>query len=147
MDHLSDSQLLNQLPGTAAVRTAQAENEHLQTCAACRERLTTLQALWNHLGEWTPPQAAKDLGQRILEALPDQPQRQTTTGNWRRTFKVAAALLVAVGLGHMAGRFAWKPATQPPPDETAAAKALYLDDANTAEVLLAAINSPEGDQP
>jgi hypothetical protein len=64
-----------------------------------------------------------------------------------RSMRVAAALVLAAGLGHAAGRLAWRTETQPPPDPAAAAAALHLDDTDTAETLLAVLDAPEGAQP
>ncbi|HVT80195.1 MAG TPA: hypothetical protein VHM90_06015, partial [Phycisphaerae bacterium] len=104
-------------------------------------------SVWNALGTWNPPQVPKDLEARILQSLPDHADRQVPKRHWRRYLQVAAALALAIGLGHLAGRLTWRPPAPEPASETAAAESLHLDDANSADILLAAVDSPEGDQP
>lgn len=146
MDHLTDSQLAAHVQGNLAPHEAAAMAAHLRDCADCQQRLTGLESVWGHLGTWTPPPPTRDLEARILAALPARSAVRKGHG-WLRSIRVAAALLLAAGIGHAAGRFAWRPAVDNPPDAEAAAAALHLDDTSTATTLLAALDAPEGVQP
>ena len=146
MDHLTDSQLLAHSQSVVAPEEAPAIAAHLRDCAECQQRLAALESVWGHLGMWTAPPPPQDLEARILAALPAQAVAPKSHG-WMRSMRVAAALLLAAGIGHAAGRFAWRPAVETPADADAAAAALHLDDASTATTLLAALDAPEGVQP
>jgi hypothetical protein len=80
---------------------------------------------------------------KILTALPAQPAEKKGR-SWLRAMRVAAALLLAAGLGHGVGRMLWRPPATTPPDAQAAAESLHLDDPTTATMLLAALEAPEG---
>ncbi len=143
MDHLTDRQLLALVQGELVPEEAQTA--HIQDCATCQQRLAALKSVWGHLGAWSPPPPPQDLETRLLAALPVRPP--VHQGQWLRSLRVAAALLLAAGIGHAAGRLAWRPAVANPADADAAAAALHLDDFSTATTLLAAIDAPEGVQP
>jgi hypothetical protein len=145
MAHATDRQLQAHLQGTLVADEERALAEHLQGCADCQQRLAALEGVWGPLGTWTVPAVPGDLKARIMEALPES----TEAGRgrtWRQSMRVAAALLVAAGIGHAAGRLAWKPTTTPAPNAEAVAEALHLDDPTTATMLLAALDAPDGGQ-
>ena len=144
MDHPSDSQLVEHVQSGSA--TGSPVDEHLRTCGDCQQRLAAMEALWTQLGHWQVPPAPAGLESRILAALPG-PRAAARPQYLFKSLRVAAALLLAAGIGHAAGRMAWRPAVDAPADETAAASALHLDDGSTAEALLAALDTPEGVQP
>jgi anti-sigma factor RsiW len=144
MNHASDRQLLAHLQEALSADDEQALAAHLRDCGACRQRLAELGGVWRLLGSWKAPGVPGDLRERILTALPAQPATPKASG-WRRPLRVAAALALAAGIGHVAGRFTWEPAA-PPPNEEAAAASLHLDEPTTARLLLAALDAPEGGQ-
>ena len=144
MAHVTDKQWQDHLQGALAAEEEQALAGHLRECGECQRRLASLKTTWELLGAWTAP-SATDLKMKILAALPAQPAAKR--GHlWLRSMRVAAALLVAAGIGHAAGRMAWKPPMTTPPDAEAAAESLHLDDPTTATMLLAALDAPEGGQ-
>jgi hypothetical protein len=146
MDHLTDSQLQAHLQGEPGADEAQALAAHVRDCADCRQRLAALESVWGQLGTWTTPAPAPDLEARILAGLPARTAEPKGRG-WVRSMRVAAALVLAAGIGHAAGRLAWRPAADNSPDAEAAAAALHLDDPSTATMLLAALDAPEGGKP
>jgi hypothetical protein len=91
MEHLTEAQLNeyldNQLEGTALAH-AQA---HLDECADCRERLASLQTVFQTLDALPEEIPAHDLTPSILNALP---QRSSLPG-WQLAFAIQAG----VGLG------------------------------------------------
>jgi anti-sigma factor RsiW len=145
MAHVMDRQLQAHLQGRLAADEEGVVAAHLRECADCRQRLAALEGIWGQLGTWTAPAVPGYLEGRILDALPPQPAAQKSH-QWLRSMRVAAALLVAAGMGHAAGRLAWKPATTPAPNAEAVAEALHLDDPTTATMLLAALDAPDGGQ-
>jgi anti-sigma factor RsiW len=146
MVHVTDRQLQARLQGTLAVDEEQALGAHLRECSGCQQRLTALQAAWKPLGMWAAPSVPPDLQLKIMAALPAQPATQRSHP-WWRSLRVAAALLLAAGIGHGAGRMLWRPPMTTPPDAEAVAESLHLDDPTTATMLLAALDAPEGGQP
>jgi hypothetical protein len=146
MAHVTDKQWQDHLQGALAAEEEQALAGHLRECGECQRRLAALKTAWGLLGAWTAPSAPPDLKMKILAALPAQPAAKRSH-LWLRSMRVAAALLVAAGIGHGAGRMLWKPPMTTPPDAEAAAESLHLDDPTTATMLLAALDAPEGGQP
>lgn len=147
MDHLTERQLQGHVQGTLAPDEALSFRAHLEGCGDCRQRLADFDALWGQLGAWAVPVGGGDLDARILASLPPQEIARSHVA-WRGSLRVAAALLVAAGVGHAVGRLTWKPL--PPPsggDANAVAAALHLNDGATAETLLAALEAPEGARP
>jgi hypothetical protein len=68
--------------------------QHLTTCAACRDELSELRGTREQIALWTPPDA--DLGFRIVRgAAAAAPSRFRFTPGW--AFAAAAVLVLAVG--------------------------------------------------
>jgi anti-sigma factor RsiW len=148
MDHLTEMQILARVQGRLTPDDAGPVEAHLQVCTACRERVAAQNHLWQQLETWGVPPVSADLAERVLDALPAPATHRLPRVGWMRPLRAAAAILLAIGLGHVAGRLTWKPASSPPaPDEAAVAQSLHLDDAGTADILLAALEAPEGVQP
>lgn len=146
MNHVPDSQLLAHLQGRLAPPDAAQLLAHLRQCVPCQQRLTALESVWGHLATWTPAPPPLDLESRILASLPGRPAVEKGSA-WLGSLRVAAALLLAAGIGHAVGRMAWRPADSPPVDAEAATAALHLDDESSAQTLLAALDAPEGVHP
>ena len=134
MEHLRQIDLIELASERlCADRRADAE-VHLAACAECRERLDAVRQTWQTLGKWRVA-AGRDLEAEIVRAAGRQAQTPPIPA-WRRraspVIRVAAAILLAAGIGHAAGRWARPQSTGSPPvlteaDERAAAEALSLD--------------------
>ena len=147
MDHLTERQMQDHVRGTLAPDEALSFRAHLEGCGDCRQRLAAFEALWGQLGTWAVPAVPSDFDARVVAGLPTQEKARKRLA-WRGSLRVAAALVLAAGMGHALGRLTWKPLPPPPAgDANAAAAALHLDDGATAETLLAALEMPEEARP
>lgn len=145
MKHPSDVQLLDHV----ARRLPRSESEgiaaHLGACAACQARLASLKAVWEPLGLWSPTLPASDVRESVLARLSTAEQATPRVFPWS-AIRVAAAILIAISVGHLAGRLTWRsaPTVASPADEAAAASALQLDvlDNSVANSLVALLDAP-----
>lgn len=149
MRHLKDIELIELAAGQVTAARRPATEAHLAECPECQGRLAAARGTWQALGRWQV-MAGDDLAANIAEAAARQTQLPPLPA-WRRAarpaWRVAAAILLAAGIGHAAGRWAWPRANDLPPavaeaDASAAAEALSLDVlalhsvANLAEAVL-----------
>ena len=150
MMHPSDAQLLDHMERRLPQAESAEVGAHLSACAACQARLASLKAVWEPLGLWSPTLPTPDVTENVLARLSTAKQATPRVFPWP-AIRVAAAILIAVGVGHITGRLTWRsaPAVASPVDEAAAASALQLDvldnsAANTLVALLDAPPEPEG---
>ena len=103
MEHVSDIELIEMLGGHLEPDRLKSVESHLAECERCAGRRDEMARTWDDLGDWeTVP--GQDLAPEILRRASMQPARISI---WQRpSVKVAATVLIAVGLGHVAGRFA-----------------------------------------
>lgn len=73
---------------------------HLAECDACRERYRSLQAIWDQLGQWEATIPSHDLTGAILAAA----SQESVRSRWYLRSGIAAAILVAAGIGWTVGR-------------------------------------------
>lgn len=118
MEHLSDNQLLDILnrepDGNGPA------HDHVAECPTCRQRLEILREPWDALGQWTVDDPGVDLTARIMTQA--RPIRTIRLWQGRALGRIAATILIGLGLGALAGRP--KPA---PVSEGHVAEAMYLD--------------------
>jgi hypothetical protein len=125
MIHPTDRQLIEHVTRRLDAGEAQEVMLHLTACAACRLRAEQCAALYPVLGSWETPAGRRDFAQSIL-AVVEKEQRDR---RWKWEYaRVAAAVVVAIGLGHWTARTLRTPASEPaPPDAAAAAQTVGLD--------------------
>lgn len=103
MKHVSDSELIELLGGHLAPGRAGAVDKHCAACRECAARRDELTQTWDALGAWEVA-LDRDLSAAIQDGVSARTERPVS---WRVvTGKIAAAVLLAAGLGHVAGRFA-----------------------------------------
>ncbi|MEP0845915.1 MAG: hypothetical protein HRF50_03730 [Phycisphaerae bacterium] len=126
MRHLQEIELIALASGRAADDAAQA---HLEACEPCRRRFDAVRRTYDALGAWTAEPAAGELWPAVQRRLLHRPAFAERSGRGRviRLLRVAAAIVIGVGLGHGAGRL-WSPArtaSSPPATDVGEALALY----------------------
>jgi len=107
MEHITDIQMTALLGGHVQPELRRQAEQHLAACESCRSRYEQFNEVWNALGQWEPACPDVDPRQRILARA-----RKNTVGGgavrWRRwasvTLNAAAAIVLAVGVGYLAGR-------------------------------------------
>lgn len=123
MSHPTERQLVDYARHGTRTDEARQVAAHLLSCADCQARADQLADLWRLLGSWETPAPARDFTTDVLARIPrETPQRR----RWEYA-RIAAAIVLAVGLGHLAARTLRTPVPPPPPDAAAAAENLGLD--------------------
>jgi len=105
MEHLSDKQLLELLEQSGNRKDPLPG--HLDQCGSCQERWQTLQESWDKLGAWTIDRPEIDLSERILGQV--VPQRTIFLWQPQAWVRIAASVLIGVGLGLFMGRIGSAP--------------------------------------
>lgn len=112
-EHIDDQTLSLYLDGQLDEATRSRVEAHIQSCAACRESLETLQQtvhLVRHVPRVVPPRAFT-----LSEADVKRPRQAATSWGWTRwaSALVAALLVLTVGLDVFLNT--WAPQGAPPP--------------------------------
>lgn len=133
MEHITDIQMTALLGGHVEPKLRQQAEQHLAACEACRSRYEQFAETWDAMGQWQPTCPEVDLRQRVLARA-----RRNAAGGifamrprWVSVaLKSAAAIVIAVGVGHLAGRWS-RAAASPSPSigelQQRTASSLYLD--------------------
>jgi len=109
MPHVTDSELIKYVAGELAQPQRARVDEHVGACRSCRDRQRQISQAWELLGDWQVKPLEADLADAVSVAVRREREagaRQPT--GWRRAsvlLRAAAAILVAVGLGHLAARW------------------------------------------
>lgn len=125
MRHIDDSEIYQYVSGGLPEAKVQQIRRHVAECEACRSRYQDAVALWDTLGRWQVDSSGHQIADRI-EALaaktePDQREKKTGTIPFIRSFasafRIAAAIIIAIGGGHLLGRYSL-PRSKPVPSVT-----------------------------
>lgn len=108
MTCLSDDRLIRLSAGQLPQPEHQAAEEHLATCASCQERREAMQVTYDRLGQWEVVSPPRDLTHAVLAAA----GRQSVHRRWYEHGRIAAAVLLAAGVGWTGGRWT-RPAAPP----------------------------------
>ncbi|HUW82625.1 MAG TPA: zf-HC2 domain-containing protein [Phycisphaerae bacterium] len=135
MPHVTDSELIKHVAGELPQPQRARVDEHVAACRPCRDRQREISQTWEVLGDWQVEPLATDLADAVQGTASRQHQAATNRpARWQRRASVllraAAAILVAVALGHLAGRW-----TAPSPSDTASAGADRLARSTDADVV------------
>jgi len=128
MNHPRELDLIELAAGHLPEQARRQTEEHLATCETCHRLASEIAAVHCRLGAWAPPAGSRDAWTDIEQAL-STPRPLRSRPIWQRAswaVRVAAALLIGVGMGHIAGRLTL------PPDQVGP-----LADAEAADVAAA----------
>jgi hypothetical protein len=122
MRHIDDSEIYQYISGELPEAKAQQIRQHMAECEACQNRYQESVALWDTLGRWQVDSSGHQITDRI-EALAvktesDLGENLTRTIPFIRSFgtmfRVAAAIIIAIGGGHLLGRYSLPRSTPVP---------------------------------
>jgi len=113
MRHIDDSEIYKYISGGLPEAKVQQIRRHMAECEACRSRYQDAVALWDTLGFWQVDSSGHQIADRIeaLAAKTESDQRENRTRKipFIRTlgaiFRVAAAIIIAIGGGHLLGKY------------------------------------------
>lgn len=125
MEHINDIELLEYISGELPEAKAQRLRRHVDECAECRKRYQDADDLWETLGQWDVDSSGHEIADRI-ETLAEKNksyQREKHTkiipfiSSLKTPLRVAAAIIIAVGGGHLLGRYSVSQNTPDSPEE------------------------------
>jgi len=109
MPHVRDSELIKYVAGELPQRQRARVDEHVAACTYCRDRQRQISQTWRVLGDWQVEPLESDLADAVSVAVRREREAAARQpAGWRRAsvlLRAAAAILVAVGLGHLAARW------------------------------------------
>jgi len=116
MDHVRDIELIELAAGRVPGERREAVEAHLAVCAECKARWEGIAGTWGALGVWDVAPLGIDLAPAVEGAARREAERQTAAGFWRRhapmVARLAAAVVLGAGTGHVAARLARPAADQ-----------------------------------
>ncbi len=113
MRHISDSEIYQCLSGGLPEAKVQQIRRHVAACEVCQSRYRDAVALWDTLGRWQVDSSSHQVADRI-EALAAETESDRRKNRMRTipfiqsfasAFRIAAAIIIAIGGGHMLGRY------------------------------------------
>jgi predicted anti-sigma-YlaC factor YlaD len=122
MRHLTEQEIADWPRGEASASPAALA--HLESCSACRTKREQQIELWNLLGEWQAPLLPKR-SRSILAQVESEKRRSRL--NWP-LFRVAAAVVIAAGVGLFVGRTTATREAVPPEKVVTDLHLNYLED-------------------
>ncbi len=113
MKHINDIELIEYIAGNLAESRSGEVREHLAACEECSERWREAANTWDALGQWSVDTAGHDIAGRItaLAEKTDRDHRQHKKLHVLRLgfipvfLRVAASIIIAVGVGHRLGKY------------------------------------------
>jgi hypothetical protein len=115
MNHVRDTDAIRLAAGELPANEAREIRSHLARCEACRRRAEEQATLWREIGLWSPEAPVCDVS---IAAGPAASQPTTPHRPWSFAAgisRIAAAVLLGVGVGYAVGRWNVSPSGQPAP--------------------------------
>jgi len=113
MKHVNDIELIEYVAGNLTESRASEVREHMAVCEECSTRRLEATEMWNALGQWSVNITEHDVAGKItaLAENAGREQRQGKITHVRRfgfvpvVMRVAASIIIAVGVGHRLGKY------------------------------------------
>jgi anti-sigma factor RsiW len=113
MEHTTEIELLDYVAGRLAASETDQVRRHIAECADCAGRYRQTRQMWDTLGKWQVDSSDHQIADRIQAlAAESKPQRRPEPrvffpfrGSVLAALRIAAAIILAVGGGHLLGRF------------------------------------------
>ena len=113
MKHVSDIEVIEYVAGRLTASRHEEVREHIAVCQECSGRWKETVETWNALGQWDVDTTDHDAATRII-ALAEKAERSQKPHKIRRLLRVrflpamvrvAASIIIAVGVGHKLGAY------------------------------------------
>ena len=111
MEHIRDIEILEQISGKLDAQRNHLVKEHISGCSECGCKYEEMLRTWDVLGEWEIESAGVDIAGAIvsraeeLNKSPNYKLRSVLSDKRLLSivFRVAASIIIAVGIGAMSG--------------------------------------------
>ena len=130
MEHIADIELIEHVAGNLTESRTVEVREHIAACPQCLQRIEQMQKLSDMLGLWEFETAGHDVAERVAalaeETEQDQPSatREHLMKFMPQVLRIAASIIIAVGLGHKLGEYSVEGSK--PPTTSSPKKPEYL---------------------
>ena len=132
MAHIEERELLELAQGPRPSGRRDEVEAHLSQCAECRRRFDDLQDTCRLLDEWRLAAPERDLWPAIEARVRRNGRRIILWPGAKTALRIAATILLALGIGHGSGRWARHKWRQP---ESFEALAVQIDEGAVGEWL------------
>ncbi len=113
MKHVNDIELIEYVAGKLTASRNEEVREHMAACKECSDRWREAVEVWNALGQWSVDTADHDVTQRITAIAEEEERSRKQHKNARdlqigflsTMVRVAASIIIAVGVGHPLGKY------------------------------------------
>ena len=111
MEHISDTQILDMLGGHVQADEKEILLAHMAQCSNCQQRLNELRQTWDDLGALEIDTSGIDLLGNLTSAIHHR-SRHINFLSIRGLTRIAASILLAAAIGHVAGKFSTQKSTE-----------------------------------
>ena len=152
MEHISDIELIEYLSGNLTEPRAAEVQEHTAECPQCSQNIEQMQKLSDTLGLWEVETAGHDVAERVITRVQESQSGRYSATRSRlvrlmpQVLRIAASIIIAVGLGHKLGDYSVegsKPPTTSSPTRPEYVAALGLEWSSGLARLVLEEDSPE----
>ena len=112
MEHISDIKLLDYVAGKLAGKEIEQVRWHIAECADCASRYQQARLLWHTLGKWQVDPSAHQIAGRVEALAAERQSQHRPVHKVFAAFRIAAAIILAIGGGHLLARFS-APSNEP----------------------------------
>jgi anti-sigma factor RsiW len=129
VEHVTANLAIRYVSGEMSPAERAALEAHVAGCSACRERVEAQRRLAEVLGAWETPARGVDLTAAVLDRLEANPKGRVRRLSLFGALRIAAAVVLGVGLGHAGARLVPAPdsAQMEPTDAPAPSYALLSE--------------------
>ena len=111
MDHINDLEMLDMLSGYVPANEQESLLAHIPQCSNCQQRLNELRQTWDDLGTLEVDTSNLNLLPNITSAIHHRGRHRSFLSIQGLT-RIAASILLAAVIGHVAGRFSTQKSTE-----------------------------------
>ena len=113
MKHVNDIEMIEYVAGKLTASRNEEVREHMAACEECSDRWRKAIEVWNALGQWSVDTADHDVAGRITAIAEEEERgrkqyrkaRDLRIGFLPAVVRVAASIIIAVGVGHKLGKY------------------------------------------
>ena len=111
MGHINDAQMLDMLSGHVPADEQESLLAHMAQCSNCQQRLNELRQTWDDLGALDIDTSRLDLLPNLTYAIHHR-SRHINFLSIQGLTRIAASILLAAVIGHVAGKFSTQKSTE-----------------------------------
>ena len=111
MKHINDTQMLDMLRGHVHADEQESLLAHMAQCSNCQQRWNELRQTWDDIGALEIDTSRIDLLPNLTSAIHHR-SRHINFLSIRGLTRIAASILLAAVIGHVAGKFSTQKSTE-----------------------------------